>query len=210
MWISRVFPCTARQCLSPSLLVSRSLGSHSCNFPPVRLLISPLWSVFLCGSILVNYQLLFVRKCFSEALHNLCNPPPKNNWIFFIKVGKAVILLKQFYQSLLRMMYTAMLNQRIIIMKRLPGAGVVAQLLSSHVPLRWQRVRRLGSQVWTWHQLTSHAVVAMPQIKQRKMGMDVSSGPVFLSKRRRICGRCQLRANLPQKIKKKMTASDKI
>ena len=32
----------------------------------------------------------------------------------------------------------------------------------------------------------SHAVVGIPHIKQRKMGMDVSSGPVFLSKKRRI------------------------
>ena len=32
----------------------------------------------------------------------------------------------------------------------------------------------------------SHAVVGIPQIKQRKMGTDVSSGPVFLSKKRRL------------------------
>ena len=32
----------------------------------------------------------------------------------------------------------------------------------------------------------SHTVVGVPRIKQRKMGMDVSSGPVFLSKKRRI------------------------
>ena len=32
--------------------------------------------------------------------------------------------------------------------------------------------------------------------------MDVSSGPVFLSKKRRIGSRCELRANLPQEKKK--------
>ena len=32
----------------------------------------------------------------------------------------------------------------------------------------------------------SHAVVGVPCIKQRKMDMDVSSGPVFLSEKRRI------------------------
>ena len=32
----------------------------------------------------------------------------------------------------------------------------------------------------------SHAVVGVPHIKWRKMGTDVSSGPVFLSKKRRI------------------------
>ena len=34
----------------------------------------------------------------------------------------------------------------------------------------------------------SHAVVGFPHIKQKKMGMDVSSGPVFLSKKRKIGG----------------------
>ena len=32
----------------------------------------------------------------------------------------------------------------------------------------------------------SHAVVGVPHIKERKMGTDVTSGPVFLSKKRRI------------------------
>ena len=32
----------------------------------------------------------------------------------------------------------------------------------------------------------SHAVVGIPRIKYRKMGMDVSSGSVFLRKKRRI------------------------
>ena len=32
----------------------------------------------------------------------------------------------------------------------------------------------------------SHAVAGVPRIKRRKMGTDVSSGPVFLSKKRRI------------------------
>ena len=36
----------------------------------------------------------------------------------------------------------------------------------------------------------SHAVGGVPCIKQRKMGTDVSSGPVFLSKKRRIGSRC--------------------
>ena len=70
------------------------------------------------------------------------------------------------------------------------GAGPVAQQLRVHVPLRQPRVRLFGSQVWTWHHLASHAVVDIPHIKWRKMGMDVSSGPVFLSKKSRIGSRC--------------------
>ena len=41
-------------------------------------------------------------------------------------------------------------------------------------------------------------VVGVPHIKQRKMGTDVSSEPVFLIKKRRIGSRCQLRVNLPK------------
>ena len=40
------------------------------------------------------------------------------------------------------------------------------------------------------HDSSSHAVVDVPHIKERKMGTDVSSGLVFLSKKRRIGGRC--------------------
>ena len=39
--------------------------------------------------------------------------------------------------------------------------------------------------------MASHAVVGVPHIrKERKMGTDVSSGPAFLSKKRRTGGRC--------------------
>ena len=37
-----------------------------------------------------------------------------------------------------------------------------------------------------WNHLARHAVAGVPHIKQRKMGTDVSSGPGFLSKKRRI------------------------
>ena len=36
----------------------------------------------------------------------------------------------------------------------------------------------------------SHAVVGVPHIMWRKMGTDVSSRPVYLSKKRRIGSRC--------------------
>ena len=50
---------------------------------------------------------------------------------------------------------------------------------------------------------SSHAVVGVPNIKQRKMDMGVSSGPIFLSKKRRIGSGYELGANLPQKTKTK-------
>ena len=83
------------------------------------------------------------------------------------------------------------------------GVGPVAQQLSAHVPLWQPRVHQPGSRVQTWHCLAGHAVVGVPHIKWKKMGMDVSSGPVFLSKKRRIGNRYQLRANLPQKKRKR-------
>ena len=66
----------------------------------------------------------------------------------------------------------------------------MAQQLSAHVPLQRPGVRWFGSRVRTWHRLASHAVVGVPHIKERKVGMDVSSGPVFLSKKRRIGSKC--------------------
>ena len=63
------------------------------------------------------------------------------------------------------------------------GAGLVVQALSEHVSLQWPRVHQFGSRVGTGHHLPSHAVVGIPHIKWRKMGTDVSSGPVFLSKK---------------------------
>ena len=66
----------------------------------------------------------------------------------------------------------------------------MVQRLSAHVLLRRPEVHRFGSQVQTWNRLASHAVVGVPHIKWRKMGMDVSSGPAFLSKKRRIGSRC--------------------
>ena len=45
-------------------------------------------------------------------------------------------------------------------------------------------VRQFGSRVRTY------AVAGVPHIKQKKMGTDVSSGPIFLSKKRRIGGGC--------------------
>ena len=41
-----------------------------------------------------------------------------------------------------------------------------------------------------------------PTYKVEEDGTDVSSGPVFLNKKRRIGSRCYLRANLPQKNNK--------
>ena len=70
------------------------------------------------------------------------------------------------------------------------GFGPVVQWLRLHIPLLQPGISWFGSQVRTWHHLASHAVVGVPHIKWRKMGTDVSSGSVFLSKKRRIGSRC--------------------
>ena len=40
------------------------------------------------------------------------------------------------------------------------------------------------SRVLTWYCMASHAVAGVPHIKQRKMGTDVSSGLIFLKKKK--------------------------
>ena len=45
------------------------------------------------------------------------------------------------------------------------------------------QVHWVGSRVRTHAPLVNHAVAGVPHTKQRKMGTDVSSGPVFLSKK---------------------------
>ena len=64
-------------------------------------------------------------------------------------------------------------------------AGLVAQQLSPHVLLPWLRVCRFGSRGWIYAHLTSQAVAGVPHIKQRKMGMDVKSGLIFLKKKKK-------------------------
>ena len=67
------------------------------------------------------------------------------------------------------------------------GAVPVVQRLSSHIPLLGgpgSLVRIPGADMALLGK--SHAVVGVPHIKQRKMGKDISSGPVFLSEKRRI------------------------
>ena len=67
-----------------------------------------------------------------------------------------------------------------------PG-GTVVECACSALVARGSLVR---IRVQTWHHLAHHAVVGVPPIKYKKMGMDVSSGPIFLSKKRRIGNEC--------------------
>ena len=67
-----------------------------------------------------------------------------------------------------------------------PGAAAVKRARSTSAA-RGSPVQILGSDIAPCGK--SHAVIGVPHIKHGKMGMDVSSGPVFLSKKRRI-GRC--------------------
>ena len=67
-------------------------------------------------------------------------------------------------------------------------AGPVVQPLGSHVPL-FGGQGFAGSDPRCGHGTAwqkSHAAAGVPHIKQRKMGMGVSSGPGFISKKRRI------------------------
>ena len=108
-----------------------------------------------------------------RALTAVTGQQEQGQRILFKKSGKSVIVLEAFHQKLLNF-----------------WASPVVQRLSTHIPLGRPRVRGFGSRVRTWHCLASHAVVGVPHIKWREMGTDVSSGPGFLSKKRRIGNRC--------------------
>ena len=64
----------------------------------------------------------------------------------------------------------------------------VAQQLSAHILLRWP--------MQTYAPLVKPCMASVPH-EIGEDGQDVSSGQVFLSKKRRIGGRCELKANVP-------------
>ena len=61
----------------------------------------------------------------------------------------------------------------------------MAQWLSSCALLWWPRVRGFKSQVWTYTLLIKPCFGGVPHTKWRKIGTDVSSGTVFLTKKKR-------------------------
>ena len=58
----------------------------------------------------------------------------------------------------------------------------MAQQLSSHILLRGLGFARLDPGCGPMYHLSSHAMAGVPHIKKSKMGMDVSSGLIFLKK----------------------------
>ena len=63
------------------------------------------------------------------------------------------------------------------------GAGPVAWWLSWHTPLWRPGVCRFRSQAQTYTPLIKPCCAGVPHTKQRKIGADVSSGPIFLTKK---------------------------
>ena len=70
------------------------------------------------------------------------------------------------------------------------GAGPVVQQLRSCTPLQPPGVRWFRSGAWTYTPLFKPCCGSVPRIKERKMERDVSSEPIFLSKKMRVGGRC--------------------
>ena len=65
-----------------------------------------------------------------------------------------------------------------------PGGAAAKFACSASQQPRGSPVQILGADMAPLGK--SHAVAGVPRIKWRKMGMDVSSGPVFHSKKRKI------------------------
>ena len=78
---------------------------------------------------------------------------------------------------------TILLSYIKVNLKWIKGASLVVQRLSAHVLLRWPGVRWFGRWVRTWHRMATHAVVGVPHIKWRKMGMMLAQGPSSSAKR---------------------------
>ena len=95
----------------------------------------------------------------------------------------------------------------LALLKAEARAGPVTQWLSSPFCFAGWRFAGWDPGCRPTHHLSSQAVVGVPHIKQRKVGMDVSSGPIFLSKKRWFGGRCQKRANLQKQKKEKKNRS---
>ena len=72
----------------------------------------------------------------------------------------------------------------IVLKKRLPWIPPVGAAVKCARSASWRPGVRILRVDMAWLG-KSHAVVGVPYIKWRKMGMDVNSGPVFLSKKRR-------------------------
>ena len=66
-----------------------------------------------------------------------------------------------------------------------PGASLMAQWLSSHALLWLPEVFSFRSRVQTYTLLIKLCCGSIPHTKQRKMGTDVSSGSIFLMKKKK-------------------------
>ena len=69
-------------------------------------------------------------------------------------------------------------------------ASPVVWQLSSSVLLQRTPVHQFGSQAWTYTQIITSCCGRCPTYKIEEDDMNVSSGPIFLSKKRRIGRGC--------------------
>ena len=101
-----------------------------------------------------------------HSLSHACNPGAHVtlHLLFHIQHGTPDIV-SCFCIAFARISWAPFSFTGVLLINTQLGASLVAQRLSSHIPLRWPRVRQFGSWVRTWHRLVSHAVVGVPRIK---------------------------------------------
>ena len=67
--------------------------------------------------------------------------------------------------------------------KKSRGASPMVEWLSLRAPHQQPRVHRFGSRAWTYTLLIKPCCGGIPYTKYRKIGTDVSSVPIFFTKK---------------------------
>ena len=163
------------------------LNTYFNNIDIVRILI------LICTLILV----LFVH-----GLKVACDLDVKQFFLLALQQWrkvKAVVCCAENYVLSIDWEFTQPVLRRFLKSIKSCISGAVAKWLSSQAVPQWPRVLCFGSQHRHAHCLSSHAEAASYVQSRGRWARMLGQGQSSSAEKRRIGGRCQLRANLPQK-----------
>ena len=148
----------------------------------------PNWKQCVC----LVHHLNLRTSLIASLLAPVCSltPTSGNNHLFLQRLSISVCFSKRIQGILipyygvqrqgLQNIFVELLNYL-----KLLGVGPVAQWLSSHALLWWPRVHGFGSQAPTYKPLIRPSCGGIPHTKQRKIGTNGSSGPIFPTKKKK-------------------------